>query len=184
MAVGLGLLGRGAKRFRVGTAHIFGGAVGGGAVGLFLGYVGSLMSASNARPGIILVAALTATWFGIRPPRRGLGLRRQVPRRFEHVSSLELTYILWGLMLGAGLLIVITYSSVVLLYAAESVSGPIVGLQAGVVFGFVRALTADMVGSRLADPERIMDLLEKGRRLVPTLNVFASAVGCLVLLKA
>lgn len=125
--------------------------------------------------------ALAAGWLAARPPARSLGLQRQVQRRWRGNPSAEVTYFLWGLMLGAGVLTVIPWSAFLVLVAAEAVAGPPVAVLAGATFGAGRAVAAIVQGSRETDPQRTMDLLPRLRSAARKANLAAVAVAGLAI---
>lgn len=140
MAMGLDILGRGKKLqlLRVGTFHLIGAVLGGGVVGGVLGWFGSLLSLSAWRPWFIVTIAAFALWHSVAPHSLKLGRRCQVPRRLRYTVSVDVTYFVWGILLGSGIVTLIPYSCLLVILGTQLTSGTILGALSGAIFGGVR----------------------------------------------
>src|SRR4029077_12102480 len=142
MAMSLRFLGRGPrqKAWLSAVTHLIGTAAGGALIGLILGSVGELLPTGLIRAILVLTstfAVLRSIW-----GTRSLGFNKQVPRAWGRIRFATLTHFLWGLLLGAGVTVLIPYSSQLVLWAAEFASGPVTAVVMGFAFGLGRALPA------------------------------------------
>lgn len=99
----------------------------------------------------------------------------------------ELRYLLWGLLLGSGVLTVIPYSLLLLVLAGQMASGVVVGAASGAIVGAVResAIVPPLLaGAGAAEPSRLMELLPRFRTLARRANTSLVAAGALALILA
>lgn len=138
--MGLHLFGR-RERLRatfVGICHIFGGVVGGAALGGLLGELGSVLALHAWRCWILLALGIFALWHSLDKRSVKLGRLCQVNRRWNHRIPTELAYFLWGLQLGCGVVTFIPYSCFIVLLGTQATSGIVTGLLSGALFGGTR----------------------------------------------
>lgn len=180
----LRFLGRGqrCKVWPSAVTHLIGTAAGGALVGLMLGSIGRLLPTELIRAILVLASAFAVvrSIYGTR----SLGFNKQVPRAWGRMRFATLTHFLWGLLLGAGVSVLIPYSSQVLLWSAEFASGPITAMAMGLAFGVGRALPAIAPPSDrpTADIGSLMDRLPAIQAQGRALNIAVSALSLPVVL--
>lgn len=94
-------------------------------------------------------------------------------------------YFLWGLLLGSGIVTVIPYSLMLLLFAGQLTSGVMMGGISGAILGLTREAVAvlPLLNSEWADdPPSLMDLLPRFGKAARRLNALFIGVGALALL--
>jgi hypothetical protein len=138
---GRGRESQGSRTLELAFVHLIGAAAGGGAVGLLVGMIGWRVGATG-RPVIaaVLVFLLVVAALWRRHPH--LGLSRQVPRRWPTWVPLPIGYLLWGGMLGSGVMTVIPFSSFLGVLALEFVSVPWGAALVGAAYGLAREAPA------------------------------------------
>src|SRR5215210_3717216 len=125
MAVGLGLLGRGGTRQALGlwALHVAAAALAGALLGGLVGGTGALLGLAAWRPWVILVGAIIALGLGLRRTPPKLGRQRQVPRRWAPGTPPSRVYLVWGAMLGSGVVTPIFHTAFLLILAAQLTGG-------------------------------------------------------------
>jgi hypothetical protein len=183
MAVGLSLLGRGGTRqaLGLGALHVAGAALAGALLGGLVGGVGALAGLEAWRPWVIAGGALLAFALGLRRQPPKLGRQRQVPRRWAPGTPPGRVYLVWGAMLGSGVVTPIFHSAFLVLLAAQLTGGVALGLISGALFGAARQATALLPLLVRLDPGRTMGLLETLRPVTRRLNAALIVAGGLVL---
>jgi hypothetical protein len=179
MAMSLRFLGRGPQQkvwLSAGT-HLIGTAAGGALIGLILGSIGQLLPTGLIRAILVLTSAfavLRSIW-----GTRSLGFNKQVPRAWGRMRFAWLTHFLWGPLLGAGVSVLIPYSSQLLLWAAEFASGPVTAMVMGFAFGLGRALPAVAPSSKhpSLDIGTLMDRLPAIQAQGRAFNIAISALS-------
>jgi hypothetical protein len=165
-------LGERGRGFRWGVTLGFlllGSTLGGAAVGVLLGLLGSATVGSatgaDAEWRLYLLAALLGAAFVIELGVAGLRIptiRRQVDERWLNAYRGWVYGFGFGVQLGAGVVTIVSTASVYVAFAACWLAGaPLPGLVIGAVFGAARAAT--LFGARgVRDPGALQEL---GRRL-------------------
>ncbi|MBI2760443.1 MAG: hypothetical protein HYX51_03330 [Chloroflexi bacterium] len=175
--MGLSSLGR--ERTRRGASivalHIAGAAIGGAVTGAALGVVGEILSLASLRAGIVGLAAVVAFALAVFRRSRKLGLHCQVPRRWTQVMAATPLYLVWGALLGAGVVTVVPYSLFVLLMSVQMTGGLLLGSVTGAVFGGTREALVLAPLLQRATPEATFGLLPRLRRHSEWLNIIGTA---------
>lgn len=144
--------------------------------------VGGVLQLSRYR-SLVLLAGLLLCVYMARTVVRELP-PRQVPRAWARMLRPSTLYLLWGGMLGAGVLTVVPYAAIWLLFLAESVSPFWTAAGAGALFGGARALIAVRASVSTAAPEDLMNTLPRLRRQMVTLNWLSLGLAGAVLVTA
>lgn len=182
MAMGLTFLGRERSRaISAGVLHILGSIAGGAALGATLGAFGSALELDKWRGWIVggvgtlvLIVTLTSDHFE-------LGRPCQVPRQWTRSMPANRRFLIWGLMLGSGVMTLIPYPGYMLLLGAEITSTPAIGALAGGLYGLARELPALAVLVRPIGPEATMEMLPRLRSPWRRFNLVFSVVAGLAL---
>jgi hypothetical protein len=186
MAMGLSYLGRGtAQQLESAALHVLGSALAGGATGWAAGQVGATLGLERFRwviPVVVVLAIVLLQRSGVR----SWGMNRQVPKAFRRIRSVPLTFLLWGLWLGAGVATLIPYSAYLILVAYQLGAGPTMALLSGVLFGLGRSAVAlAMAGAPQASHDDAARWLEvfrvAARRSNSALVMVAGVVPVIVL---
>jgi len=183
MGLGLNLLGRGETRKIVPLwlLHVAAAAAAGAVVGGALGWVGTAAGLANHRPWVIGGIALLALAIRARSDVIQLGRQRQVPRRWHARTAVPVVYLVWGLMLGSGLMTPIYHAAFPVLLAAQATAGLAAGAASGAVFGGSRQAMALLPLIRRYDDARTMGLLESLRPATRWLDLGLIAGGGVLL---
>ena len=162
--MGLNFLGRERRRaVTAGALHVLGSMVGGAAVGAILGIAGSWLDLDRWRLWIVAGAALVVLGLTLTRDHFEFGRPCQVPREWTRSMPANRRFLIWGLMLGAGIVTLIPYPAYFLLVGAELTTGPAIAALAGGLYGLARELPALTVLVRPQGPEKTMDLLSRLR---------------------
>lgn len=166
--------------------HMLGEILGGLVTGCLLGSLGSLFG----RPwrvvlgGGLMGLALAVAWRG--EGRTAVGSHWQVPRRLESRMPPWLAYLIWGQLLGLGILTIIPHSITLAMFGAQIIAGPLWGAASGSVFGLLRGTTT-LVAAQSLSPHDLMSLMERLRarghranQLLVTLIAVTGACGLIV----
>jgi hypothetical protein len=138
---------------------------------------GRLVGLERMRPLVLVVAVAVASYVTWRTrPDGQFGLQRQVRRRWPRGTPAWLAFALWGATLGFGLLTAIPYTSWLLVFGAELVSGPAMGALAGALLGAGRQGVLLIAAVRDRDPVWLMDLL------TPRLGILAGSLNLTLIL--
>lgn len=177
MAMSLERSGRSAReRVKRVAIHLLGAALGGAATGAFLGLVGNALFSTRFDAFTIAAAALCALVV-IRTHPRGIGRKRQVPRKWAQRMGATQLYLMWGALLGSGVATVIVHPSFLVLAAGQMAVAPPVAAAAGAVFGFVRQAMVIVPLAQHLDPEETMALLPRLRRAAAVLDPTIAVIG-------
>ena len=182
MAMGLNFLGRERRRaFVAGLLHLSGAVVGGAAIGALLGLMGAWLGLDGWRIWIVAGMALVVVTISITSKRFELGRPCQVPREWTRSMPANRRFLIWGLMLGSGVVTLIPYPAYLLLVGAELTAGPLIAGVAGGLYGFARELPALVVLARPAGPEATMDMLPRLRIAWRRFNLVFAIAGAAAL---
>jgi hypothetical protein len=151
--------------------HISGAAIGGALAGLVIGLAGSLLRLPDLQPWILGGATLAAFLLALRPGSVKLGRQAQVPRRWASRMRPLRLFFLWGALLGSGFATLIPYSSLLLVFAAEATTGPVLAAFIGAIFGASRQSAAFIPVVRDLNPSETMDLLPRLRAVAAVVNI-------------
>lgn len=149
----------GGRRGWVGSvaAHTVGATASAAALGAVLGGIGALAGAPWGRPGLIVVAAIAATYAVrelARVPIPLPNLRRQVPEWWRTFFPPAVASLLYGLGLGVGFLTYLSFGSLVAVGAVALISGrPLEGLAMVAPFGLARGLSVLVAFPTLTEQE-------------------------------
>lgn len=187
MAMGLCSLGRGrsGRRYIIGAIHVAGSTIGGAMTGLALGAAGRGVGAERFATWVVAPAAAAAILWSLRD-RGPLGFRRQVPRQWGRSMPPTPRFLLWGGLLGCGVVTLVPYSAFVALCALEFTAGPASALVAGALYGLGRAgppTALGLIKPPSSSPEEFMQLIPTLRAPARLLNGFL-AIGALALAAA
>jgi hypothetical protein len=142
-----------------------------------LGTAGWLLELERIPAWVLVVTVAVASYVTWRKRNTGqFGLQRQVRRRWPRGTPAWLAFALWGATLGFGLLTAIPYTSWLLVFGAELVSGPALGALAGALLGAGRQGVLLIAAARDRDPVWLMSLLP------PRLGILASTVNLTLIL--
>ena len=179
MAMGLSSLGRETKGLasQSGVVHLVGSAAGGAATGAIIGWLGSLANLDSFPAWVVGAGAVVAIAISALAEHFELGRPCQVPRRWSRTMPARRLYLMWGAMLGAGIVTLIPYPAYVLVIAAQAVAGPLLAGAGGALFGLARELPALIPLFRDVHPETAMEALPRWRSAALKLNVTVAVVG-------
>jgi hypothetical protein len=192
MAMGLDSLGRGSRvqAGRAGVLHLIGAVAGGGLVGAGVGWAGSLVWLDEIRLWVVGGSAALALLLTVRKRFARLGRSCQVPRHWARRMPAERVYLLWGLLLGAGIATVIPYPAYLIVLTIQATSGPAIGCLSGAAFGLAREAPAFIpmaFPGRSRDPGESMGLLPRlapaAHRLNVAIILTAAALAALALVR-
>lgn len=174
--MGLGFLGRGqrVRAVRVGIIHMIGGALGGASVAAILAIAGGLLGADRYQFWIIGGVSLIALWHATSKRKAQLGTRRQVPRGWGRSMRPELSFFLWGVMLGTGVLTVIPYSAALVILSAQFTSSVVAAAASGAVLGAARESTVFMPlvrANQWSDLSTLMGVLSDWKANMERINI-------------
>lgn len=183
--MGLGFLGRGrvSKLLPVGLVHVCGAILGGMAIGGLLGGLGAALALSAWRPWIIGVMTLWAFILSIRQRPMGFRWQRQVPR-WDRTMPPYPRYLLWGVLLGCGLVTPTVSAALLVLLSAQLTAGATLGALAGAIFGGTREAMALLPPLRRSEPATAMSLLPRFATAARRGNVLVVLLGGIVLVLA
>lgn len=169
---------------QIGLLHVVGGVLGGALTGGLFGLVGLWLGLAAWRSWIIVAVTLVAFgWSQYRGPRK-LGRPRQVPRDWARTMSAGRRYLVWGAMLGSGVLTLIPHSAFLVLLGAQLTAGPFLGCLSGAVYGATRQGVPLLQLLHPGDPTRSMELLRMFYPAAQRLNMLVSIGGGIVLVLA
>ena len=169
------------------TAFTLGAALGGAAVGAFLGRVGSLFAPAHDI-ALVIVGALALIGGGLDLLGvRAIGPARQVNERWIGTLRGSVYGFGFGMQLGSGVSTFIVTWGVWVLLAAELLSGSAVtGAVVGALFGLVRAV-APLAAGWIDRPSRLTRFHTRLARLAQPVHVAAGfaivLVGLLALIR-
>lgn len=177
--MGLSSLGRETKGLasQSGAVHVLGSALGGAATGALAGWLGSLANLDSFPAWVLGAGAAIAIVISVRARHFELGRPCQVPRRWSKTMPARRLYLMWGAMLGAGVVTLIPYPAYALVVAGQAVAGPLLAAAGGGLFGIARELPSLIPLFRDVHPETAMESLPRFRSAAGKLNVTVAAVG-------
>ena len=157
------------SRWRLSVAlHALGATVAAGAFGAVLGGAGALLGAPWGRAGLMVVAAIAATYAAgelLALPVPVPDRRRQVPEWWRTFFPAPLASFLYGLGLGVGFLTYLRHGTFVAVSAAAVVSGdPFLGAALVAPFGVARGISV-LVSRRATSGAAIASAVERLERL-------------------
>lgn len=126
---------------------------------------------------VVAFVAPTAVTAVRRGRMRTYGLQRQVPRRLPPGVGAYAAYLLWGSMLGAGVLTVVPYGSYLVLLAAEAGSDVWLAAASGALFGLGREGPTLVALAGRRDVTGISELLGTMIRPAQRLNLLLIVIG-------
>jgi len=150
-------------------------AVGGALVGLAFGSAGRLVGLNRLAIAFLSALCIWCLWLAIFRANERLGTSRQVRRRWQ--ASPILIHASWGITLGAGLFTAIPYSVWLLVFGAESVSGPVWGAVLGAILGVGRQLPILTTPFARLNAGQIVGLVDRWARQARTINLVLVVVG-------
>jgi hypothetical protein len=150
-------------------------AVGGALIGLTLGTVGRLVGLNHLSIVFLSGVCICCLWFAIFRAGERLGTRRQVRRRWQ--ASPIFIHASWGVTLGAGLFTAIPYSVWLLVFGAESISGPAWGAVLGALLGIGRQLPILTTPFARLNAGQVVGLVDRWARQAQSINLVLVAVG-------
>jgi hypothetical protein len=150
-------------------------------VGVLVAALGGAAGLEAVRPFLLAAVVACVTPTAIAAVRHGrmrtYGLQRQVPRRLPPRVGAYGAYLLWGSMLGAGVLTVVPYGSYLVLLAAEAGSGVRLAAASGALFGLGREGPALVTLAGRQDVTGISELLGTMLRPAQRLNLLLIVIG-------
>jgi hypothetical protein len=157
------------SRWRASVAlHALGATVAAGAFGAALGGAGALLGAPWGRAGLMVVAAIAATYAAgelIGLPVPVPDRRRQVPEWWRTFFPAPMASFLYGLGLGVGFLTYLRHGTLVAVSSAALVSGdPFLGAALVAPFGVARGISV-LVSHRATSGAAIASAVERLERL-------------------
>ena len=176
MAMGLGFLGRGARRtvrLALICSHLAGGVIGGAVGGALVGAIGEVSGLDSYRVVCLSIASACALLLTMRRGHRTLGLNRQVPRQPPAGLSASSGYFFWGVLLGSGVATLIPYSAFLILIGIQISAGIPLAVLCGSVYGCARSASVVLPLLRAryrGEPVGIM-------RLIPGLQGYATILN-------
>lgn len=151
--------------------------MGGAIIGAALGLMGDVAGASGARVWIVGAAAAIALVVSLTSDHFELGRPCQVPRRWSRSMPAFRRFLIWGAMLGSGVLTLIPYPAFFVLLAAEVTSPPLIAAVAGGLYGLVREAPALIPLASRGEPQELMDVLPRLKPSWRRLNLALAVLG-------
>lgn len=178
--IGQMVAGTARRRSRIGlqVAHILGGILAGGIVGLSAGSIGFLLNlwsieARAVAVTLLLPLTLLATQHDLRESS-SLGFKRQTPQSWAYVLPHKWTSFLNGFDLGLGWATRIYFGSVLVwLAGALALADPVAGTVVGAAFGLTRSSVAVLVAQSRSGSLVPVEQLDERRGRVRVANALA-----------
>lgn len=164
------------------AAHVIGAALGGAVLGITISLSGAALDLPQYRGVVGVLAGMVALLIAVRRPAAHLGRQRQVPRAWGRNMPPTRAYFLWGVLLGAGGLTVVPYSSYVIVIAAEATTRPVVAALVGMTFGTLREAASIWLSLTRTNPRTISDSLPQYRTIAYRANLVFGVSGSLALM--
>lgn len=146
-------------------------------VGAGVGLVGEALELGRWRSWIVGGTAAIALLFSVTRSHFELGRPCQVPRKWTRSMAAYRRFLLWGAMLGAGVVTLIPYPAYLLLLGAQATSSVLSAAAAGALFGLAREGPALFGVLRPSNPEEVMEVLPRLRPAWRAMNVVLITAG-------